>query len=87
VVRYGRETWSLTLREERRWMVFENRVLKRISGPKEDEVAGGWRKLHNEELHYLYSSTSIIRMIKSRRMRWEGHVARMGRRGMHIGYW
>jgi hypothetical protein len=58
--------------------MFENRVLKRIFGPKRDEVTGGWRKLHNEELHNLYSSPSIIRMIKSRRMRWAGHVARMG---------
>jgi hypothetical protein len=57
--------------------VFENRVL-RIFGPKRDEVTGGWRKLHNEELHNFYSSPSIIRMIKSRRMRWAGHVARMG---------
>jgi hypothetical protein len=58
--------------------VFENRVLRRIFGPKRDEVAGGWRKLHNEELHNLYSSPSIIRMIKLRRMRWAGHAARMG---------
>jgi hypothetical protein len=58
--------------------VFENRVLRRIFGPKTDEVTGGWRNLHNEELHNLYSSPSIIRMIKSRRMRWAGHVARMG---------
>jgi hypothetical protein len=58
--------------------VFENRVLRRIFGPKRDEVTGGWRKLHNEELHNLYSSPSIIRMIKSRRMRWAGHVALMG---------
>jgi hypothetical protein len=58
--------------------VFENRVLRRIFGPKRDEVTGGWRKLHNEELHNLYSSPSIIRMIKSRRMRWAGHVVRMG---------
>jgi hypothetical protein len=57
---------------------FENRVLRRIFGPKRDEVTGDWRKLHNEELHRLYSSPSIIRMIKSRRMRWAGHVARMG---------
>jgi hypothetical protein len=60
--------------------VFENRVLRRIFGPKSDEVTGGWRKLHNEELHNLYSSSSIIRMIKSRRMRCAGHVARMGRK-------
>jgi hypothetical protein len=65
----------------------ENRVLRRIFGPKRDEVTGGWRKLHNEELYNLYFSPHIIRMIKSRRMRWAGHVARMGRRGMHIGYW
>jgi hypothetical protein len=80
-------TWSLTLRKEHRLRVFENRVLKRIFGPKRDEVTGGWRKLHNGELHSLYSSPSIIRMIKSRRMKWAEHVARMGRRGMHIGYW
>jgi hypothetical protein len=58
--------------------VFENRVLRRIFGPKRDEVIGGWRKLHNEELHKLYCSLSIIRITKSRRMRWAGHVARMG---------
>jgi hypothetical protein len=67
--------------------VCENRVLKRIFGPKSDEVTGGWRKLHNEELHNLYSSPTITRAIKSRRMRWAGHVARMWRRGMLIGYW
>jgi hypothetical protein len=67
--------------------VFENRVLRRIFGPKRDEVTGGWRKLRNEELHNMYSSPSIIRMIKSRGKRWAGHVARMGNRGMHIGYW
>jgi hypothetical protein len=60
--------------------VFENRVLRRIFGPKRDEVTGGWRKLHNEELHNLYSSPSIIRMIMSRRMRWAGHVALMEKR-------
>jgi hypothetical protein len=63
--------------------VFENRVLRRIFGPKRDEVTGEWRKLHNKELHDLY----IIRIIKSRRMRWAGHVARMGRRGTLIDYW
>jgi hypothetical protein len=87
VVLYGCETWSLTLREEHRLKVFENRVLRRIFGPKRDEVTGGWSELHNEELHNLYSSPSIIRMIKSRSIRRAGHVARMGRRGMHIGYW
>jgi hypothetical protein len=67
VVLYERETWSLTLREEHTLRVFENRVLRRIFGPKRDEVTGGWRKLHNEEFHNLYSSPSIIRVIKSRR--------------------
>jgi hypothetical protein len=64
VVLYRCETWSLTLREEHRLRVFESGVLRRIFGPKRDEVTGGWRKLHNEELHSLYSSPSIIRMIK-----------------------
>jgi hypothetical protein len=62
-------------------------MLRRIFRPKRDELTGGWRKLHNEELHNLYSFPSIIRMIKSRKMRWAGHVAQMGRRGVHIGYW
>jgi hypothetical protein len=68
---------GLTLREEHRLRVFENRVLRRIFGPKRDEVTGRWRKLHNEELHNLYSSSNIIRVIISRRMRWARHVARM----------
>jgi hypothetical protein len=75
VVLYGCETWSLTVREEHRLRVFENRVLRRIFGPKGDVVTGGFRKLHNEELHNLHSSPSIIRIIKSRSMRWVGHVA------------
>jgi hypothetical protein len=78
VVLYGCETWSLTVREQHKLKVFENRVLRRIFGPKMDGVTGGWRKLHNEELHNLYSSPSIIRIITSRRMRWAEHVARMG---------
>jgi hypothetical protein len=77
---YGCETWSLTLREERRLRVFENRVLRRIFGLKRDEVTGEWRKLHNEELKNLYSSPNIVRVMKSRRMRRAGHVARMGER-------
>jgi hypothetical protein len=68
VVLYGCEAWSLTLREERRLRVFENRVFRRLFGPKRDEETGGWRKLHNEELHNLYSSPNIIRMIKSQKM-------------------
>jgi hypothetical protein len=67
------------LREKRRLRVFENRVLRRIFGPKRDEVTGEWSKLHNEELHDLYCSPNFVRVIKSRRMRWAGHVARMGR--------
>ena len=68
IVLYGCETWSLTLREERRLRVFENRVLRRIFGPKIDEVTGEWRKLHNKELNNLYCSPNIVRVIKSRRM-------------------
>jgi hypothetical protein len=82
VVLYGFETWSLTLREEHRPRVFENRVLRGTFGQKRDEVTGEWRKLHNEGLHNLYSSPSIIRVIKSRRIRWAGHVARM-----RTGFW
>ena len=80
VVLYGCEIWSLTLREERRLRVFENRVLRRVFGPKGDEVTGEWRKLrvHNEELNDLYSLSNIVRVIKSREMMWTGHVARIG---------
>jgi hypothetical protein len=81
VVLYGCETWSLTLREEHRLRVFENRVLRGIFGPKREEVIGGWRKLHNEELHNLYCSPNIIGMMNSRRMRWAGHVAYTGEKG------
>jgi hypothetical protein len=77
VVLYGCETWSLTLRKEHRLRVFENRVLRGIFGPKGDEVTGEWRKSHNGELRILYSSRDIVRQIKSRRMRWAWHVARM----------
>ena len=75
---YGCETWSLTLREERKLRVFENSVLRRIFRPRRDEVAGEWRRLHDEELNDLYSSPNIVWVIKSRRMRWAGHVAHMG---------
>jgi len=78
VVLYGCETWSLTRREEGKLRVFENMVFRRIFGPRRDEVKGEWRRLHNEELNDLYSSPNIVRVIKSRRMRWAGHVARMG---------
>jgi hypothetical protein len=87
IITYGCETWSLTLREKQRPRLFENTEPRRIFGPKSDDMRGGWRKLYNEELHKLYSSPSIIRMIKSRRMIWARHVARMGRRGMRVEYW
>jgi hypothetical protein len=77
VVLYGCETWSLILREERRLREFENRVLRRIFGPEKDEVTGVWRKLHNEEFHDLYSSPTIVWVVKSRRLRWVGNVAHM----------
>jgi len=76
-VLYGCKTWSLTLREGRRLRVFENRVLRRILRPKGNEVTEEWGKLHNEDLNDLHSSANIIRMIKPRRMRWAGNVARM----------
>jgi len=76
---YGCETWSFILMEERRLRVFENRVLRRIFGPKEDDVTGEWRKLHNEEFNDLYSSPNIVRVMKAKRIRWAGHVARMGK--------
>jgi len=84
---HGCETWSLTLREERKLRVFENIVLRRIFGLRRDDVTGEWRRLHNEELNDLYSSPNIVRVIKSRRMKWAGHVERMGRRWGRIGSW
>jgi hypothetical protein len=86
LVLYGCETLSLTVREEHKLKVFENKVLRRIFGPKRDRVTGGWRKLHNEELYKFYCFSSIITIIYSW-MSWAGHVARMERRGTCIGYW
>jgi hypothetical protein len=87
VVVHGCETWSLTLREVHRLRMFENWVLRRIFGPRRDEVTKGWRKLHYEDFCNLYSSSSIIRLIKPTRIRWAKYTARMESRGMHIGYW
>ena len=88
VVLYGCETRSLKLREERKLRVFESMVLRRIFGPRRDEVTGEWRRMHNEELNDLYSSPNIVRVIKSRRMRWVGHVARMDEeRGCIVSWW
>jgi hypothetical protein len=78
VVLNGCESWSITLREENRLRTLENRVLRRIFEPKREEVAGGWRRLHNEELHNMYTSLNIIRVIKSRMMKWVGKVAYVG---------
>jgi hypothetical protein len=85
VMLYGYETWCLTLREEHGLKVFEKRVL-RIFGPKREED-GSWRKLHNDELHNLYSSPNIVKVVKSRRMRWAGHVARMEKGSGVTGFW
>jgi hypothetical protein len=87
VVLFGCETWSLSLREEHRLGLFENKVLGRIFGPKRDKATGGWKKLHGEELYDVYSSPSIIRVVKSRKMKWAGNVTRMGRRGTRICCW
>jgi len=86
-VLYGCETWSLILQEERKLRVFENMVLRRIFGQRRDEVTGECRRLHNEELNDLYSSPNIVRVIKSRIMRWARHVARMGEERGVLGSW
>ena len=87
VVLYGCETWSFTLREECSQKAFENKVLREMFWLKRDKVTGEWRKLHNEELNDLYCSPNIAWVVKSRRMRWAGHVARMGRGEAYTGYW
>jgi hypothetical protein len=87
VVLYRCETWSLTLRQEPRLRMFEDGVLRRLFGPKRNQVTGEWRKLLNEELNYFYPSPSIVRVIKSRRMRWAGRVPRMGRGDTYTGFW
>jgi hypothetical protein len=87
VVLCGCDTRSLSLKEEHGFEGVWEQGAEIIFGPTSDEVTGGWRKLYSEELNNFYSSPSIIRMTKSRRMRRAGHVARMGRRGMYIGYW
>ena len=87
IVLYGFETWSLTLWEERKLMVCVTKVLRRIFGPRRDVVTGEWRRLHNEDLNDLYSSPNIVRMVKSRTMRWTGHVARMGEEMGCRGSW
>ena len=86
IVLRGCETWSLTLREERRLRVLENRVLRRIFGPNGEEVTGEWRNLHNEELNVLYSSPNIVRIIKSRGIRWGGTCSTRGSRGVYGGF-
>jgi hypothetical protein len=86
VVLYGCETWPLILGEELRLRVFENGVLRKIFGPKREED-GSWRKLHNDELHSLYTSPNIVRVIKSWKMRWAEHVARMGEGEVFTGLW
>jgi hypothetical protein len=83
---YGCDTWSFTLRKERRLRVLENRVLRKIFGFRRDEVTGDWRNLHNEELNDLYFLPDIVRVIKSRIMRWAGHVALWGRGKAHTGF-
>jgi hypothetical protein len=85
-VLYGCETWSLILREEHRLWVFENRVFRKIFGPKRNDITKDWRKLHHEELNDLYSSPTLVRVLKSRRGRWAWHVARMGREEACTGF-
>jgi len=86
VVLFECETWSLILREERSVVMFENRLLRRIFGSKRDEITRKWRKLNNEELNALYSLSNIVQVIKWRRMRWAGHIARMGREVSCTGF-
>jgi hypothetical protein len=87
VALYGCETWSLILQEEQRLRMFENRILRRIFGPKRMEAAGSRRRLHNEELHNLYTSQNIIRVIKPRRVRWVEHVVHIGEMSNAYKFW
>ena len=84
---YGCETWSVILREECRLRIFESRTMRGIFGPERNEMIGEWRKLHTQELNDLYSSPNIIRLVESRKMRWVGNVARMGKGKMYAGFW
>jgi hypothetical protein len=87
VILYGCEAWSLASREKHRLKICENRVLRKTLKPKRNEIIGGWRILHNKQLHNLYSSPNIIRIMKSRRVRWAGHSERMGTRQIYTWFW
>jgi len=81
VILYGCESWSTTLADEHKLRVFENKILRKIYGPKRDEMTGEWRRLHNDELYGLYDSPNVVKIMKSRRLRWADHVSRMEKKG------